>query len=153
MTADDATRPGDRGRDPTALARRRRRSGERGEALAARYVQSLGWTVLATRLRVGRDEIDLLAIEPGSPPSLVVVEVRTRSSSRFGTAEESVDRRKVGRLYRAAAGLRALGSLPDGRPLPRLVWRVDLVAVDDAPALGAGAGGPTVRHLRALEPR
>ncbi len=134
------------------LARIRRAGGERGEALAARYLQGLGWTVLARRVRVGRDEIDLLAVEPGIPGTLVVVEVRARTSGRFGSPEESVDRRKVARLYRAAAGLRTSGSLPDGRALPRLPWRVDLVAVDDAPALGPGAGGPEIRHLRALEP-
>ena len=64
-----------------------------------------------------------------------------------------MDRRKVARLYRAAAGLRSIGVLPDGRALPAHPWRVDLVAVDDAPAIGPGAGGPAIRHLRALEPR
>ena len=139
--------------DAGRLARSRRASGERGERLAARYLEAQGWTVLATRVRVGRDEIDVLAVEPGPPASLVVVEVRTRSSSRYGSPEESVDRRKIARLYRAAAGLRAIGSLPDGRPLPAHSWRVDLVAVDDAPHIGPGSGGPAIRHLRALEPR
>ncbi len=139
--------------DAGRLARSRRASGERGERLAARYLEAQGWTVLATRVRVGRDEIDVLAVEPGPPASLVVVEVRTRSSSRYGSPEESVDRRKIARLYRAAAGLRAMGSLPDGRPLPAHPWRVDLVAVDDAPHIGPGSGGPAIRHLRALEPR
>ena len=138
--------------DSDRLARSRRASGERGERLAAGYLETLGWTVLASRVRVGRDEIDLLALEPGPPAWLVVVEVRMRSSSRYGSPEESVDRRKVARLYRAAAGLRAMGTLPDGRPLPARPWRVDLVAVDDAPAIGPGAGGPAIRHLRALEP-
>ena len=139
--------------DAVRLARSRRASGERGERLAAAYLESLGWTVLATRVRVARDEIDLLALEPGPPARVVVVEVRTRSSGRYGSPEESVDRQKVARLYRAAAGLRAIGVLPDGRALPAHPWRVDLVAVDDAPAIGPGAGGPAIRHLRALEPR
>jgi putative endonuclease len=135
------------------LARRRRASGERGEALAARHLEALGWTVLARRVRVGRDEIDLVAVDPGPPSALVIVEVRTRVSGRFGSPEESVDRRKVARLYRAAAALRAIGTLPAGTPIPALPWRVDLVAVDDAPAIGPGAGGPAFRHVRALEPR
>ncbi|MGC8633944.1 MAG: YraN family protein [Candidatus Limnocylindrales bacterium] len=134
------------------LARRRQASGARGEGLAAEYLEGLGWTILGRRVRVGRDEIDLLAVEPGPPACLVVVEVRTRSSGRYGTPEESVDRRKVARLYRAAAGLRAMGALPGGMPLPMRPWRVDLVAVDDGPAIGPGAGGPAIRHLRALEP-
>lgn len=148
-------RPGDVpvGGPAGALARRRRASGERGEALAARHLEALGWTVLARRVRVGRDEIDLVAVEPGPPSALVIVEVRTRAGGRFGSPEESVDRRKVARLYRAAAALRAIGTLPGGTPIPALPWRVDLVAVDDAPAIGPGAGGPAFRHVRALEPR
>ena len=130
----------------------RARHGVHGEALAAAYVERLGWRVLARRVRVARDEIDLVAIEPGSPPTLVIVEVRSRATSRFGTAEESVDRRKVARLYRAALGLRRSGVLPDGSPVPELHWRVDLIAIDDAPAIGPGAGGPAIRHVRALEP-
>ncbi len=136
-----------------ALARRRRLRGERGEALAAAHLVERGWRIVGRRVRVGRDEIDLLAVEPGTPGTLVVVEVRTRATGRFGTPEESVDGRKVGRLYRAAAALRAARALPDGTPLPALPWRVDLLAVDDAPAIGPGAGGPSIRHLRALEPR
>lgn len=120
--------------------------------MAAVYLQQLGWRILARRVRVGRDELDILAIEPGPPASVVVVEVRSRSTTRFGTPEESVDAAKVRRLYRAAAALRAAGRLPDGEGLPRLPWRIDLVAVDDAPSIGPGAGGRSVRHLRGLEP-
>ena len=95
--------------------------------------------------------MDILAVEPGHPRTLVFVEVRSHTTSRFGAPEESVDRRKVTRVYRAAGALRALGTLPDGRPLPRLPWRVDLLAVDERPRLARGIGGPTVRHVRALE--
>ena len=144
---------GDRGTGSPRPTTARQRSGRRGEALAAAHLAAQGWTILGSRVRVGRDEIDLIAVEPGAPPTVVVVEVRTRATSRFGTAEESVDGRKVARLYRAAAGLRAAGALPDGTDLPRLAWRVDLLAIDDAPAIGPAAGGPSFRHLRALEPR
>jgi putative endonuclease len=134
------------------VAAARRRSGSRGEALAARHLEALGWEILGSRVRVGRDEIDLLAVEPGPPRTLVLVEVRTRTTSRFGSPEESLDRRKLARLYRAAFELRSRGTLADGRPLPELPWRVDLIAVDDAPALDREAGGVAIRHLRALEP-
>jgi putative endonuclease len=130
----------------------RQRHGEAGERLAAGYLEQLGWVVLARHVRVGRDEIDIVARDPGPPTSIVVVEVRMRSTSRFGSPEESVDRRKVARLYRAAAALRGR-EVPAGEvPFPRLPWRVDLVAIDDAPAIGHAAGGPVVRHLRSLEP-
>lgn len=104
-------------------------------------------------MRIARDELDLVAIDPGPPAMLVIVEVRSRSTSRFGSPEEGVDRHKIARLYRATSALRRLGALPDGTPLPRLPWRVDLLAVELAPQIGPGAGGPTIRHHRSVEPR
>ena len=118
----------------------------------ARRLTEAGWTLLGTGVRIGRDEIDIVAIDPGPPPALVVVEVRSVASSRFGVPEASVDRGKVARLYRGLGALRAAGRLPSGEGLPRFPWRVDLVAVDDAPSLGRGLGGPNIRHLRGLEP-
>jgi Holliday junction resolvase-like predicted endonuclease len=103
-------------------------------------------------VRVGRDEIDILALEPGLAPTLVFVEVRSHTTARFGLPEESVDGRKVGRLYRAALALRRLGRLGDGTPLPRVDWRVDLILVDVRPALAADVGGPVLRHIRGIRP-
>lgn len=130
----------------------RRRHGDRAEELAARYLIERDWAILARNVRVGRDEIDLLAIDPGPPRQLVLVEVRSVSDRRFGPPEERLDRAKRRRCYRAAFALSDQGRLPDGRPLPRLPWRVDLVAVDLDPVLAPGYGGPTFRHLPSLEP-
>ncbi|TAM56079.1 MAG: hypothetical protein EPN50_10450 [Chloroflexota bacterium] len=130
----------------------RRRHGDRAEHLGGEHLIGRGWTLLARNVRVGRDEIDLLAIDPGPPQTLVAVEVRSASSRRFGPPEGRVDGAKARRCYRAAFGLRRIGVLPDGTPLPRLPWRVDLLAVDLDPSLGRGLGGPAFRHLRAIEP-
>ncbi|HEV8054178.1 MAG: YraN family protein [Chloroflexi bacterium] len=128
----------------------RQRHGARAEDLAAAHLQALGWRVIARGVRIGRDEIDILAIDPGPPVTLVAVEVRSAVTGRFGAPEESVNARKLRNLYRGAAKLRALRFLPGGEPIPRLTWRVDLVAVDVMPQLGHNIGGPTFRHLRAL---
>jgi putative endonuclease len=121
-----------------------------GEAATARYLGDLGWHVLAKQVRIGRDEVDIVAVDPGPPANLVVVEVRSRSSGRFGPPEASVDRAKLLRCYRALATLRRAGRLPDGTRLPFLPWRVDLVAVDLHPIIAPGQGGPRIRHLRAV---
>jgi len=128
----------------------RQRVGARAEALVASALERCGWRILARNVRVGRAELDLVALDPGPPPRLVVVEVRSRSQSRFGTPAESIDRAKVTRLYGAVAALRASGRLPDGTPLPRLRWRVDLAAVDLAPSLGDGAGGARLELIREI---
>ena len=133
----------------------RRRRGDEAESAAAGHLRSRGWRILGAQLRVGRDEIDLLAVEPGTPATLVLVEVRGRSGDGFGAQEERLNAGKLRRLYRAAAALRAEGRLADGTDLRGHSWRIDLLAVDLAP--GAGGAGTAraagFRHLRGLIPR
>ena len=106
------------------------RSGDDAEALVADRLTCLGWRILARQVHVGRAELDLVAIDPGPPPALVIVEVRWRARRDFGLAEETVDGRKRARLHRAAFRLREVGALPDGTRLPPLPFRFDLVAVE-----------------------
>ena len=108
--------------------------------------------MLARQVRIGRDEIDLVALDPGPPETLVAVEVRSATSGRFGAPEERLDARKVGRVYRGARALRATGTLPDESRLPLLPWRIDVVLVEMRPWLAPGIGGPLVRHLRGVRP-
>lgn len=122
----------------------RQRHGTAGEAAASVYVAGLGWSCVARNVRVGRDEIDLLCVDPGPPETLVSVEVRSLRSDAFGAPEERVDRQKVGRLYRSLSALASVGEL-DAR-LARLPRRVDLVVVDRR------SGRTELRHLRALVP-
>ena len=114
-----------------------------------RLVQ-MGWGLLGRSVRIGRDELDLVAVEPGRPPTLVFVEVRSHTVDRFGAPEESVGADKVTRLYRAATSLLREGRLPDGTALPRLAWRVDLVSVEVSADADGGAVRWTFRHLRGL---
>jgi putative endonuclease len=123
------------------------RIGDAGEDLAAARLQAAGWTVLARNLRLGRDEVDLLGVDPGPPAALVIVEVRRRGRRDFGLAEETLDHRKRTALRRACARLLETGTLPDGRRLPALPLRVDLVAIDPGPD-----GQPSVRHHRGIRP-
>lgn len=123
----------------------RQRRGALAEQQAADHLAGLGWRVLARNVRVGRDEIDLIAVDPGPPPMLVLVEVRSLRTAAFGAPEERVDRAKVGRLYRALVGLMRSG-VAAALGAGRLPARVDLVVVDRRP------GYRELRHLRALEP-
>ena len=119
------------------------RAGDDAEALVARRLVDEGWSILARNVHVGRHELDLVAVDPGPPPELVAVEVRLRSTRAFGLAEESVDFRKRRHVRDAAWTMVAAGRLPDGRPLPRLAMRFDLVVVEPV------AGRVTIRHHRA----
>ncbi len=132
-------------RGPGGTRTRAQRAGDAAEDAVAAAFEARGWTVLARRVRVGRLELDLVAVDPGPPPALVVLEVRWRRTRAFGLPEETVDGRKVARLRRAAALLVADGRLPDGTPLPRGPLRLDLVAVEPGPA-----GRLRLRHHRAI---
>ncbi|MFI7482869.1 YraN family protein [Kocuria sp. M1R5S2] len=114
--------------------------GAHGEALAAAHLQALGYRVLERnwRSRPARDglrgEADLVTEHEGH---VVVVEVKTRSSLRYGHPFEAITAQKVLRLHRlAAAWARAHGRDP------RLI-RVDAVAITIA-----NDGSPSVEVLR-----
>ena len=121
--------------------------GDAAEQQVAVRLEGQRWMILARNLRLGRDEVDLLAVDPGPPAALVVVEVRRRGRRDFGLAEETLDRRKRAALRRAVGTLLAARELPDGTSLPRLPLRVDLVAIDAGPD-----GVPSVRHHRGIRP-
>ncbi len=123
------------------------RIGDAGEDLAVERLERGGWSILARNLRLARDELDIVAVDPGPPAALVVVEVRRRGSRDFGLAEETLGYRKRQALRRAVGLLLERARLPDGRPLPELPLRVDLVAIDMGPD-----GRPSIRHHRGIRP-
>lgn len=67
-----------------------------GEDIAARFLARNGWRILGRNVRCGRaGEIDIVAERGGL---LAFVEVKTRSSERFGTPGEAVTWRKQHRI-------------------------------------------------------
>jgi putative endonuclease len=120
-------------------------AGDSAEALVASRLEASGWTVLARNVHVGRRELDLVAVDPGPPRSLVIVEVRWRGRRDFGLGEETVNWRKRRHLHEAAFELLDGLPLPDGSRVPVLPVRFDLVVVE--PTLDRDQ--PLVRHHRA----
>ncbi|HFD92702.1 MAG TPA: YraN family protein [Gammaproteobacteria bacterium] len=74
-------------------------TGRRAEDLARDHLQVHGLTCLARNFRCRRGEIDLIMKEG---ETIVFVEVRTRRSTRFGSAEESIDWRKQQKIIATA---------------------------------------------------
>ncbi len=122
-----------------------KRRGAVAERLVALRLAAAGWQVLARNLRVGKGELDLVAIDPGPPRMLAVIEVRWRGRRDYGLAEESLDRRKRAAMRRTVGALLASGTLSGDAMLPRLPHRIDLVAVDRGPD-----GRVCVRHHRGV---
>jgi putative endonuclease len=130
---------------PASIRTTAQLAGDAAETLVLSRLVEAGWTVLARNVHVGRHELDLVAVDPGPPAALVIVEVRWRRSRGFGLAEETVDHRKRARLRQAAFGLLDGGSLPDGSRIPHMPLRFDLVVIEP----GDRGGEPRIRHHRA----
>ena len=83
-----------------------REVGDRGEALAAAYLEQQGYTILDRNYRFKRAEVDLVCFQP-SPQyerggQLVFAEVKTRRGLAFGHPEDAVTEAKQRSLIRAA---------------------------------------------------
>jgi Holliday junction resolvase-like predicted endonuclease len=113
----------------------RQKAGDAAEAMVAERLAARGWTILARNVHAGRSELDIVAVDPGLPARLVVVEVRWRRSREFGLPEETLDGVKRGMLRRGVARMLECGALPDGSKLPHLPIAVDLAVVE--PGVGS----------------
>ena len=98
--------------------------GRRGEDLAARHLESRGLRLLERNYRCRGGEIDLVMLDGDS---LVLVEVRLRTSGGHGGAAASVGTRKQRRFAHAARHL--LATRPQYRTLRA---RFDVVALDSS---------------------
>jgi putative endonuclease len=77
-----------------------RRLGIDGEDVAARWYERQGYRVVDRNWRCREGEIDIVACRGRE---LVVCEVKTRSSSRFGSGAEAVDWRKQRTIRRVTS--------------------------------------------------
>lgn len=78
---------------------RRKERGRIGESAALTHLRSIGYMLIEKNWRCKTGEIDLV-MRYGD--TLIIVEVRTTSSTRFGQGFESVDYRKQMRLRQLA---------------------------------------------------
>lgn len=73
--------------------------GRHGEDLAARHLVGAGFEILARNWRCELGEIDIVARDRNS---LVIVEVKTRRTTAFGTPAEAITPRKADKLRELA---------------------------------------------------
>lgn len=76
-----------------------REIGESYEKKAMELMLSSGYKILEKNYRVRTGEIDIIAEKSGV---IVFVEVKYRSSTKFGYGIEAVDYRKMRRIYKTA---------------------------------------------------
>jgi putative endonuclease len=104
----------------SVMGKERKYLGDYGEALARRAYEQAGYEVLAQNWRGRAGEIDLVLARDGC---VVVCEVKTRATERYGVPAEAVDWRKQRRLRTLAVEF-----LAERKPSCRTV-RFDVVSI------------------------
>lgn len=97
--------------------------GKVGEDLACQFLKKNGYKIIELNFRIRGGEIDIIALDENT---LAYIEVKTRTSHKFGLPEESVTPRKINFLKRAAKFYR---NNRTNLNFPSLE-RIDVVTVD-----------------------
>jgi putative endonuclease len=121
--ARDQRRPRPASRRPTGRRTQKQLVGHAAENIAADFLRAKGLEILERNYLRRLGELDIVARDRDV---LVIAEVRTRTSERYGGAAASVDARKQQRIIRAASQL-----LQRRKDLARLRVRFDVIAVSN----------------------
>jgi len=107
-----------------------KKTGNAGEDLAEKFLKNIGYRIIGRNLRTKIGEIDILAREG---ESIVIVEVKTKTTDRFGEGFEMVDFFKKRKLLQLANQLRI--------KYPQNVIRIDIISVNSA------VNPPEIKHF------
>ncbi|MDO5678032.1 MAG: YraN family protein [Propionibacteriaceae bacterium] len=115
--------------------------GRLGEQRATEYLLECGWQILERNWSCKEGEADIIAVDPDKN-ALVVVEVKTRAGTGYGSPLESITYAKARRLRQLAA----IYARQSKTFWPKL--RVDAIGI-----LWPKDGGSEIRHARGIEER
>jgi len=93
--------------------------GNKGEQLAVDYLLSKGYEVVERNYRFEKAEVDIIAKNDNT---LVIVEVKTRSTADFGNPQDFVKPKQIQRLVKAVDEYVTVNSL-------NLEVRFDIIAI------------------------
>ena len=103
----------------------KRKTGKAHEELAAEYLNAKGYAIRESNYRCKIGEIDLIAADlTKEKPELVFVEVKYRSSDRFGLPLEAVDFRKQQKIIAVSKYYLMEKKLPDNTDM-----RFDVIGI------------------------
>lgn len=110
-----------------------RQIGDEGEDLAVAYLESKGYTVLDRNYFFERAEVDIVAAHDNG---ICFVEVKKRSSTKFGSPEEFITEEKMENIYKASEAWIYERKM-DGYPV-----RYDVIAI-----VQRGNQAPDIKHF------
>ncbi len=98
-------------------------TGNYGETLACKYLESLGYKIIERNFRIRGGEVDIIAMEG---EYLIFVEVKARHSHEYGLPVESITPWKIKALKKSAA-FYCMKIDWGNKP-----YRIDMVSIDFA---------------------
>ena len=104
------------------MSRRNQDIGAWGEGIASGYLKDNGYSITARNARTSFGEIDIIAEKDGIT---VFVEVKTRTSGKFGPPEIAVSPRKQEHMLAAAESYAQEENIKH--------WQIDVIAVEGRP--------------------
>jgi len=104
------------------MSTHRQKIGAWGEGVAAEYLEKQRYEVIARNVRTPYGEIDIVAKKDGI---ISFVEVKTRTTNRFGPPEISVTPRKQEHMISAAEHYAQQNEIDH--------WQIDVIAVEGKP--------------------
>ena len=118
---------------PRTLGSRNKPLGDRGERMAADFLERGGWTILARNFRIGHREVDLVA---RLGEVVAFVEVKTRAGLGYGHPLEAITLKKRREIRQVAQ------CWVDRHGQPGDEYRYDAISV-----LIVDGGGPVIEHV------
>ncbi|MDO8658693.1 MAG: YraN family protein [Candidatus Levybacteria bacterium] len=113
--------------------------GKLGEDLASKFLEKKGYKIIDRNFKKRYGEIDIIAIDSSEKtPVLVFIEVKTRTSSEYGSPLEAITYWKLKSLIKAAQYYKLTHrNLPDG-------LRIDAVSIK----LGYNGETESIEHVK-----
>ena len=118
---------------PRTLGSQNKPLGDRGERMAADFLERGGWTILARNFRIGHREVDLVA---RLGEVVAFVEVKTRAGLGYGHPLEAITLKKRREIQQVAQ------CWVDRHGQPGDEYRYDAISV-----LIVDGGGPIIEHV------
>lgn len=109
------------------MSRRNQKIGAWGEGVAAQYLEEHGYKIAARNARTPHGEIDIVAEKDGIS---IFVEVKTRTSSKYGPPEMAVTTRKQEHMLTTAEYYAAENVIDH--------WQIDVFSVEGQPGRKPG---------------
>ncbi|MFH1744782.1 MAG: YraN family protein [bacterium] len=95
--------------------------GRFGEELAKKYLIKKGYFIIGQNIKLSYKELDIVARHENK---IIFIEVKTKISNKFGTADENMNSRKLHHLKKA------IGMYVENKRLDPDNIRLDLISID-----------------------